>query len=511
MTVSHPLETVGLCVSPRTDYRGLESPYHPPERYPELALLPTGEQHTAPANDVYTAVRDALFLLGLDAAHAGTAEWNPLGELVQPGGTVVIKPNMVRHYNGNPAGSLESVLTHGSVLRPLIDYALRALEFRGRIVVADAPQHDGDISVIHQYAGREAIEKHYQDHYGFTVEFLDLRQEWVIYQDGIIVERFPLPGDPAGYSLVDLGGASEFADPKVNHRRLRGSEYDAEETVAHHSGDSHQYLLCNTVVKADLVINVPKIKTHKKAGVTLALKNLFGINGNKNLLPHHSFGFPHQGGDEFPAPSAYRRVRSQLVEWSRPILKHGRLVRFFRAARRAERSMMTLDPTRSGNWHGNDTIWRTIVDLNKAFFSTNRQGKLQDAPTRDRAYLVVLDGILAGEGNGPMEPDDRPAGVICAGLDPIAADLTVIRLMGFDWRKVKKVARSLALTRFRFTRVGGEQDVRVNVQYADGGRRSVPLSELDLDLRFRPHVGWIGNLERETDDPVRQPAGMGGH
>ena len=37
---------------------------------------------------------------------------------------------------------------------------------------------------------------------------------------------------------------------------------------------------------------MPKLKTHKKCGVTISLKNLVGLNTNKNLLPHHSLGTP---------------------------------------------------------------------------------------------------------------------------------------------------------------------------------------------------------------------------
>lgn len=504
--MSLPYEKVSVCFAAKPDYEGLASPYHPPARYPELPFLAEGDGLFCRENLVYEAVRSSLRMLGLDAARADTPDWNPLGEFVSPGGTVVIKPNLVRHYNGNPAGTLDSVLTHGSVLRPLVDYALRALDGKGRIVIADAPQHDGDTDVMKRVLGIAELQDFYRNTLGFDLEFLDLRVEWVVYRDGIIVERSPLAGDPLGYSRVDLGHESEFADPEIEPRRLRGSEYDSKETIAGHSGGSHEYLLSNTALSADLVINVPKVKTHKKAGVTLALKNLFGVNGNKNLLPHHSLGFPHQGGDEFPAPSPYRRLRSQLIDWSRPVLKRGRLRTLFRAARRAEGRLLSLDPTRSGNWHGNDTIWRTIVDLNKAFYCTDRQGKLQPRPVDDRKHLVVFDGIVAGEGNGPMEADDRATGLICAGLDPIAADLALIRLMGFDWRRVRKVARSVALDEHRFTHIGDEGDVRVNLLRSDGTTElERPLPELDLNLHFRPHVGWAGHIER-TDEEDRASA-----
>ena len=54
--------------------------------------------------------------------------------------------------------------------------------------------------------------------------------------------------------------------------------------------------MSKTILGADLVINCLKMKTHKKAGVTLSMKNLIGINGDKNWLPHYRTGFASQGG-----------------------------------------------------------------------------------------------------------------------------------------------------------------------------------------------------------------------
>jgi hypothetical protein len=50
---------------------------------------------------------------------------------------------------------------------------------------------------------------------------------------------------------------------------------------------------------ADVFINLHKMNVHKKTGVTLNLKNLVGINVDKNWLPHHSEGYPRNGGDQF--------------------------------------------------------------------------------------------------------------------------------------------------------------------------------------------------------------------
>ena len=59
---------------------------------------------------------------------------------------------------------------------------------------------------------------------------------------------------------------------------------------------THEYLISRSAMDADVFINLPKLKTHKKVGVTLSLKNLVGINGDKNYLPHFCIGTPAEGG-----------------------------------------------------------------------------------------------------------------------------------------------------------------------------------------------------------------------
>src|SRR5438445_6333269 len=81
----------------------------------------------------------------------------------------------------------------------------------------------------------------------------------------------------------------------------------------------------------------------------------------------------------------------------------------------------------SGGWHGNDTIWRTVDDLNRIlfFYSPSKRG-LQSRP--QRRYFAVVDGIVAMEGNGPLRGTPRPAGVILGGDDPLALDIVASTL-----------------------------------------------------------------------------------
>lgn len=69
------------------------------------------------------------------------------------------------------------------------------------------------------------------------------------------------------------------------------------------------------------------------------------------------------------------------------------------------------------HWAGID---ESIADLHRVF---------------PRVFTVV-DGILAMEGNGPIQGRPKAAGVIVAGADVVAVDATCCRIMGIDPRMV---------------------------------------------------------------------------
>ena len=42
--------------------------------------------------------------------------------------------------------------------------------------------------------------------------------------------------------------------------------------------------------------------------------------------------------------------------------------------------------------------------------------------TPQRKYYAIVDGVVAGEGDGPMDVDAKEAGILIAGSDPVAID-----------------------------------------------------------------------------------------
>ena len=125
-----------------------------------------------PPNPVYSAVEEALAQLGLDQDHVGTPGWNPFG-FIPRGSRVLLKPNLVRHFH--PYGYSTDVLyTHGSVIRAVCDYVLKALAGTGEVVIADAPLQTCDFKAVTELSGITALAAHYRSR-GQTVLVRDLR------------------------------------------------------------------------------------------------------------------------------------------------------------------------------------------------------------------------------------------------------------------------------------------------------------------------------------------------
>ncbi len=53
--------------------------------------------------------------------------------------------------------------------------------------------------------------------------------------------------------------------------------------------------------------------------------------------------------------------------------------------------------------------------------------------------FVIADGVMAMEGNGPLNGTPRPLATIVLADDPIAADATCARLMGFEPRRIAHI------------------------------------------------------------------------
>lgn len=153
--------------------------------------------------------------------------------------------------------------------------------------------------------------------------------------------------DQCGLQAVLARHGVEFVD--INH-----DEYVGLRNMGPNTGLDRLYF-CRKAAEADVLISLPKMKTHHWATVTLGLKNLFGL------------------------------ASGQAYGW----------------------------PKNDLHFRG---IPHSIVDINC---------------TR-KADLVLVDGIMGMQGDGPLSGDAIQSGLLVMGTDPLAVDSTCARFMGFN-------------------------------------------------------------------------------
>jgi uncharacterized protein (DUF362 family) len=476
-----------------------EPPFHPSVLYPEYMF----KAHGSEPNPAYEGVRECLRLLDLDRSNFGAPEWNPLGEIIKPGDTVVLKPNFVlsRHAKG---GDLFSIITHPSILRAIIDYVFKALRGDGNIIIADAPQMDCNFAELLSRTHLASIQELYQSQFGFEIQIIDLRDFWLDSPPGETTayseRRFPLPGDPNGSVEVNLGKESAFYGVS-NWDAFYGADYTRNETIAHHHDDVHKYVISKTILEADVLISVPKLKVHKKVGVTLNTKGLVGITTNKNCLIHYTLGSARNGGDQFPPDALGFRdkilVKSQRFLYDALLSKKNpALDRVYQLIAKCYKTF--VEPTGlgmsrdkrildAGNWRGNDSAWRMVADLMRIIFFADGQGNIRQEP--QRRIFSFIDGIIGGENDGPLAPDAAPSGVVIAGVNPLAVDMAATRLMGLDFDKLRWVDY---LLKSRLYGISDENEIQV---ISADSRFTDMFGDKASPLAFKPHPGWKNYLE----------------
>ncbi len=422
--------------------------------------------------------------------------WDHLfGDNIRPGNLVVVKPNWIAPGNKYKPEEWEAVITHPALITAVLRMVLKHLRGEGRVVITDGPQTQSSWEAIMARMTPE-LWKDMGRRAGVAVDILDLREdEWQTQRD-VIVARKKLPGDPLGSTECDLHRFSEFVSHRPGPRGYFGADYDRDETNTAHSNGCHKYRLSRTVISADVFINLPKLKTHKKAGITASLKNLVGINTYKNWLPHHTEGTPDENGDQFPAKSLRTAAEGRALEGVRHVLTaHAGLGRLVGPLKSVSKAVFgdTRDVIRNGSWYGNDTIWRMILDLNKILAYADPDGLLRpDRPESRKRYLSIVDAVVAGEGNGPEAPDPKITGVLIAGTNPVAVDAVCSRLMGFDWQKIPSLKNAFAISTYRLCEFAYD-DIRVSSKALN---LNAALTDITFEgVPFRPHFGWKDHIE----------------
>ncbi|MCL4540091.1 MAG: hypothetical protein M1378_10940, partial [Bacteroidetes bacterium] len=130
-----------------------------------------------------------------------------------------------------------------------------------------------------------------------------------------------------------------------------------------------------------------------------------------------------------------------------------------------------------------------VADLMKVSVYADKRGVLQQSP--QRKVFSVIDGIVGGEGNGPLFPDERRVGVVISGFNHLGVDIATARLMGFDWQKLPWVRDLLRNRDFDFFVSEPE-----NIRTVSNRNELTDIMHSDNSfLSFVPHPGWAGHIE----------------
>jgi uncharacterized protein (DUF362 family) len=166
---------------------------------------------------------------------------------------------------------------------------------------------------------------------------------------------------------------------KYSHLRVPGGGYMFSAFELNHAYED-----------TDVLVSLAKLKNHLSAGVTLSMKNLFGLPPNS--LYGSEAGNENATGPRFPMhdPKGYESVKM-------PGLKGGAI---------------PSDPS----WR----VPRSTVDLCAA----------------RPIHLAIIDGIMAmSGGEGPWSGEERlkvtTPGVLIAGLNPVSTDAVSTAVMGY--------------------------------------------------------------------------------
>jgi uncharacterized protein (DUF362 family) len=167
-------------------------------------------------------------------------------------------------------------------------------------------------------------------------------------------------------------------------------------------GDTH-LRISKRIEEFDYKISLAIPKTHNFAVATFGIKNMAGLVLRKDMAMIHGM----KGGIEVDAPKTLLdRLPAGTVSKARRALPNWAINFFFRQYPTYRKSVKM--------------IHRNIVEFAK----------------RTWPDLVILDGFVCMEGDGPVDGTSVHMGVAIASADPVKADGVGARLIGFEPEEV---------------------------------------------------------------------------
>jgi|HubBroStandDraft_1064217.scaffolds.fasta_scaffold00117_35 uncharacterized protein (DUF362 family) len=438
---------------------------------------------------------------------ADTMEWSsnnnhdargPFGNVIPPGARVLIKPNLVLHQNEGPGG-MDCLVTHFSLIRAATEAALQT--DAAEVLVGDAPIQGCNFDALVETTGLRAWAQAQMARDPRFKGVRDFRRTLGVLVHGVRVAAEDVQPEDR-FTLFDLGRQSLLEPISEAGNRFRVAWYDPRLMAKTHHPGVHQYLVAKEVVEADIIINLPKLKTHRKAGITCALKNLIGINGNKEYLPHHRVGGSQSGGDCYPGNGVVKRTLEYLSDRQNLTSSYATgmmwrlLFAVFARTSRAQGDRTGTD----GSWSGNDTIWRTCLDLNRILLYGKTDATISDEI--QRRVIHIADAVVAGQANGPLAPDPLDMGLMLGANNAAAMDWVGAHLLAYTPEKISLVRH--AFDQFRWPIANfPSSDVSVTGDLGEGSPAQV------LQPIRQPVVHPVGWLDASANPPSGQSGSNG--
>lgn len=429
------------------------------------------------SNQIFELILDALIQSGLGKKEID----NPFRDIIKPSSSILVKPNWVHHDNLNGYG-MDCMVTNPQFILSILELLQRTNP--KKIIIADAPIQGCDWNKLLK---TEFIQEVLSKKNGIDIEIKDLRLHKIMDS-----KRIEDSFDPEEYIIFDLKENSLLEPVTGVEPSFRVTMYDPSVLMKTHSKGKHQYLLSRVPFESDIIINIPKLKTHKKSGLTGALKNLVGLNGDKGYLPHHRVGGTWMHGDCYPHFSIIKSLTEKMLdEANRSYNDKRKSNRYSKTADKLLAIKRTLKGNTEieGGWFGNDTIWRTVLDINRIV----RYGRLDGTigPESQRTVWNVTDAIVCGQGEGPLSPIPLHVGAVTSSPSAPMADAVHAAILGFNYKKIPLINNSFKITKWPIS-----DSEKYSIRFNNESLTDQELSKI-LNFRAVPPQGWKGKIEME--------------
>lgn len=353
------------------------------------------------------------------------------------GRSVLLKPNWVKH-SAVPSDEI-CLRTNDNFILAVLKVVLKMCP--SRVIIGDAPIQgcNWDRMVSAVLIKRVAS---LSEEFKVPVSIKDFRRRNYNISDNAPASEIKPSSD---YVLFDLEKKSRLEPVTSSGKtKFRVTNYNSDRMSEAHAPGMHKYCITKEFFDADIVLSLPKVKTHQKTGITGAIKNIVGINGDKDFLPHHRLGGTSMGGDCYPGGGwgSYLRYWSEITLDSANHNQGRKRFWFwlYLSSFLWKISLPSSEHQRAAGWHGNDTTWRMVIDINTIARFGKSDGTVSEKPQRQ--IFSLCDGIIAGQGDGPLEPEPLPMGYISFSNDSSLNDWAYAILMGLEPERLSLLRNS---------------------------------------------------------------------